>query len=476
MNIEYQRTRLMFTQYTPEEREQLKALVSAMDKVLFFEDTYKHRICIPTGMIQTIKETFPNARFTDNTKTYWDYAHINQVIHKATWRNNLQRDFIKFVIENAKDKRKIAGVLNPGTGKTFMACYSAIQVGLRTLIIAPTTSVKDQWAATLLKMFNVSPENVTNVTSPSDFIRKRADFMVVTQSTLNNMSKVYDLEKVMKDCKFGIKIIDETHMFFSNIIMVDGSCNFCHNWYLTGTYGRSGEEENRLFHEMFSDIKVFQVPDKKPTIFNRKPGDIYGLKPHMHVTMVWTHSGFSKEDAKHAKSMFGLSIPLYTRKIIPDDGHMTQWLSKLLKVIKMADSAVKYGKMLILVPTISSVDVVFKYVEQMFPHYKVARIHSQVKIPDPEKLKKESDIVVSTVKSVGTGFDLKGLAKLVVGEQFKSWILTSQVSGRLRRRDDGKDTYMWDMVDADVKQLRSWARARADVLKKTSKEFKVIDL
>ena len=145
----------MFTQYTTEEREQLQALVSAMDKVLFFEDTYKHRICIPTGMIQTIKDTFPNAHFIDRSNEYWDYAHINPVTHNATWRNNLQRDFIKFVIENAREKHKIAGVLNPGTGKTFMACYSAIQVGLRTLIITPTTSVKDQWASTLLKMFNV---------------------------------------------------------------------------------------------------------------------------------------------------------------------------------------------------------------------------------------------------------------------------------------------------------------------------------
>ena len=40
--------------------------------------------------------------------------------------------------------------------------------------------------------------------------------------------------------------------------------------------------------------------------------------------------------------------------------------------------------------------------------------------------------------------------------------LADQVSGRLRRRDDEKDTYMWDIVDADVKQLRAWANARAD--------------
>ena len=43
-------------------------------------------------------------------------------------------------------------------------------------------------------------------------------------------------------------------------------------------------------------------------------------------------------------------------------------------------------------------------------------------------------------------------------------------------RPDGKDTYMWDVVDADIRQLRAWANARADVLKKKAKTFKVVDM
>ena len=38
-----------------------------------------------------------------------------------------------------------------------------------------------------------------------------------------------------------------------------------------------------------------------------------------------------------------------------------------------------------------------------------------------------------------------------------------------------KDTYMWDVVDADIKQLRAWANVRAGILKKKSKSFKVVD-
>ena len=75
---------------------------------------------------------------------------------------------------------------------------------------------------------------------------------------------------------------------------------------------------------------------------------------------------------------------------------------------------------------------------------------------------------------------MKKLTKLVVLSPFRSWILADQVSGRLRRNKDahGNDIecYMWDVVDADLRQLRVWANTRADVLKRKCKTFKVVDM
>lgn len=238
---------------------------------------------------------------------------------------------------------------------------------------------------------------------------------------------------------------------------------------------------------MFGDLKIFREMDKKPTLFNPKPGNVYGMKPHMHVEMVWTHSGLTKEEIKKVTSSmryseregkwmrFGISIPAYTKLVIPEDGRMTKFLSKLLDTIKRANREITYGKMLILVPTISSVEVVAGYVKKMYPGLNIGTIHSRNAKQENDKTRTESDIIISTVKSSGTGSDYKDLSKLVVGEQFKSWILADQVSGRLRRRPDGKDTYMWDVVDADIKQLRAWANVRAGILKKKSKSFKVVD-
>ena len=142
----------------------------------------------------------------------------------------------------------------------------------------------------------------------------------------------------------------------------------------------------------------------------------------------------------------------------------------------MAEKEVDYGSTLVLTPTIASVEILREHVEKMFPDKKVGTYHSRNTKAENDKNKATCDILISTVKSCGTGFDVKGLSKLIVAEQFKSWILADQVSGRLRRRPDGKDTYMWDIVDASIPQLRAWANARADVLRRKSKSFKVIDL
>lgn len=374
------------------------------------------------------------------------------------------------------------------THNTFMACYSAIKVGLRTLIIVPTSGIKVQWGETLVNMFHVDPDKVKLVNSPKDFINVKADFVIATQASLGILNNTYDLEKIMKVNRFGIKVIDEVQMWFHNIIKVDANSNICHNWYLTGTFGRSGQDENALYQQMFGDLAMFREEQKKPTIFNRKPGNVYGMKPHMHVKMMWTKSGLSKEEIKSVTSSmryseregkwmrYGISIPAYTELVIPSDGTMTRFLRNVLKVVEMAEDEVKYGKTLILSPTIASVNVIASYVSKMFPKKKIGTINSHNSKAENDRVKAECDILISTVKSCGTGFDVKGLSKLVVAEQFKSWILADQVSGRLRRRDDGKDTYMWDIVDAQIPQLRAWANARADVLKRKAKSFKVIDL
>ena len=323
------------------------------------------------------------------------------------------------------------------THNTFMTCYAATHIGERTLIIVPFSALKSQWAQdTLVDMFNVDPSRVINVVKPSDFVNVNADFVVITQAALASLNKKYDLEAMMKANKFGIKAIDEVQGFFHNTIRVDGCSNIANNWYLTGTFGRSGEEENRLFQEMFDDVKAFVEKQKKPTLFDPKPGNIYGLRNYQIITMVYTNSGLAKEDvASVSKSMqymqragkwarMGLSVAAYTNLVIPPDGTMTPFLKTILKIAKMAEEKVKYGGMLILVGTLAAVEIVAQKCRELFPDKTVGTYHSKKSVEEKAKVKAESDIIVSTIASAGTGFDVKGLSKLIIAQPFKSWIST----------------------------------------------------
>lgn len=644
MKILKERTRLIFSEYTDEEKRQLEDMVASMDNIYMYVDQDKHILGLPTGMENTIRKKYPNAEFIDKSDEYWPYDKIQPVEHDAKPRNQLQIDFIDFVLKCAKEKKKLAGILSPGTGKglpvytrlpapnykgfivmkdikvgdelytigwntakvigvfpqgirkiykitledgrtarcdadhlwsvyhpyheysyqtldtsylyktyqdtpmyipcyenifeydhkidlnefgnlvhikivnieedgeeesqcikvddkselfitensilthnTFMACYSAISVGNKTLIVVPTSAIKDQWVDTLVKMFKVPAERVMNVKSPKDFINCKADFVVVSHASLASINKNYDLEKIMYHNKFGIKVIDEVQMWFKNIIQVDANCNIANNWYITGTFGRSADEENKLYQEMFGDLEIFREKDKKATIFNRKPGNVYGMKPYINITMLWTKSGLSKKEIENVTSSMryseregrwmrmGVSIPAYTNLVIPQDGTMTHYIQLLLSTVKMAERQVKYGSMLVLVGTIAATEVVADHIRKLFPEKNVNTYHSQNTKEENTKNKQESDILVSTVQSAGTGFDKKGLGKLIVATPFKSWILADQISGRLRRRDDGKECYMWEIVDSSIPQLRAWAKARADVYRRKSKVFKVVD-
>lgn len=626
MRIVKESTRLIFYDYNDIEKKKIEDIVGTEEKVFTYEDPDGKFIAYPPGMLKDVMQTFPNISVVDNSSKHWDCVPIQPVNHNAQPRNQLQVDFINFVLEHSKKKENVAGILSTGTGKdqplstriptptgyttmgdikpgsiildkdanptlvtgifpqgvkeifkvtlengksamcgfehlwniqhddivetvplseimrvnygsasipywtpaginwspiknikysheeesqcimvdnpdhlymtdqdiithnTFMACYCAIKVGLRTLIITPTSSIKAQWGETLTGMFHVDPSRVLVVNSPKQFFNATADFVIVSQASLASINKTYDLEKIMKANKFGVKVIDEVQMWFHNIIKVDANANIPNNWYITGTFGRSGAEENNLYQKMFGNLQIFREKQKKPTIFDRRPGNIYGMKPHTITKMVWAHSGISHEELQAVNNSirysersekwvrYGINVPAYMKIVIPEDGTITKFLSTILKVIQNAEKEVTYGKTLILGNTIANAMVVMSYCQKMFPDKKIGTIHSRQSKAENDKAKAESDIIVSTISSCGTGFDWKGLAKLITFAQYQSWILADQISGRLRVRDDGLETYMWDIVDADVKQLRAWANSRADVERRKSKTFKVIDM
>ena len=63
----------------------------------------------------------------------------------------------------------------------------------------------------------------------------------------------------------------------------------------------------------------------------------------------------------------------------------------------------------------------------------------------------ESDIILSTSLSMGTGVDVKNLGATINFDQYSSSIITEQIVGRLR--DRGKETWYFDITDCHTFQV-----------------------
>ena len=133
--------------------------------------------------------------------------------------------------------------------------------------------------------------------------------------------------------------------------------------------------------------------------------------------------------------------------------------------------------MLVLVPSIFATKQFRRLIAEMFPKLKVGCINSEQTRSLNDRVKEEADIVVSTSKSAGVGFDMRDLSILIAVEQFRSPVMVEQISGILRPRKDGKSCYYVDIADKALGQyLLRWRTERLERLKlkaKAYKQFKV---
>lgn len=362
------------------------------------------------------------------------------------------------------------------THNTYMSIAHAIRCAEKTLIICPTSSILEQWVSTLTDMFKIPENRILHVNSTAKLQQMQNDFdwVLVLEQTLQTLVRSRQLEDVLKKCKFGLKIIDEIHMFLRNNIAIDCCSNISKSLYLTGTFFRTGEEESNLFEAVYHGILRFEC-------ISQEDIERYGQPKHIELYSVIIDSKLTKREVRHIivraklsknKSANVVSVGRYMNIVCPTNGKVTEYMKQSLAVIKRMRERVPYGRMLILVPSINATQKFRKLIADMFPKLKVGCINSEQSRSLNTRVKQEADIVVSTSKSSGVGFDMKDLSVLVAVEQFRSAVLVEQISGRLRPRTDKKPTYYVDIADKALgSHLLEWRNERLTRLKKKAKSY-----
>ena len=291
-----------------------------------------------------------------------------------------------------------------------------------------------------------------------------ADIYFVNHQTLRSymtQNNGYMLHKFFKKIKVGIKVYDESHMEFLNILLIDFFSNTKRTWYLTATFDRSDKTESACFKKAFNSVITY--------------GEIQSLEAvekHVIYHVVNINSRITPKERAAVMSWNGMTTSTYGQFAFFRDPNQTAYntILEILKKVKDIE-----GKILIFVPLIDAVDDVVNKLKKDYPDKSVAAYHSRVSKDEKESAEKK-DIIVSTIKSCGTGKDIPGLRCVICAEPIASKVVATQMFGRLRPYAKDKNTYFFDIVDVSIPAINWWFRARFKKIQSLAKEVVYLNL
>lgn len=322
------------------------------------------------------------------------------------------------------------------------------------MIITPTTLLKNQWVENFTDLGFERSDIATNI-----YDAPNKTFCVVTISAIENeLRKDWEgLMRVLRESAFGIKVIDEAHLHLKGVLKFDAICNIKHNWYLSATLGRSDPTEDNVLNRALLDADRF-IGNGTYEEYQHEYVNIYFQDIYYYPS-----NRLCEETLKFGTK--GLIRSSYYRLLMNyKDGK--PFFNNLIKLMKIAKSITTYeGKILLLVPLIEIVEHVVELMKRdpYFSKYTFSKIDGSMPLMERRNAM-ESDFILSTSLSMGTGVDVSNLAAVVNFDQYSSPIITEQIAGRLR--DRGKETWYFDIVDhvKQAKSIESWGSKRRIIL------------
>ena len=395
-------------------------------------------------------------------------------------RDRLQEESIDFFLTETNPQ--LALNLMTGQGKTFCVCYASSKIKEKIIIITPNEGLKQQWIKTYEKMFDYRPKHMMNIAG-SHIIEsimndevELVDVYFVNHQTLRSYMTSNTgtaLHRFFKKIKVGIKVYDESHMEFANILLIDFFSNTKRTWYLTATFDRSDRSESICFKRAFNSVLTYGEVESKQVMDKHVVYHVVNINSratHKHKSKIIGFAGMSS--ISYGYYAFDCYKPDKNGYIQDGDKNQTAYMAILEIINKIKDIE---GKILIFVPLIDSVDDIVKKLKRDVPYKSVSAYHSKIDKDDKASAMKK-DIIVSTIKSCGTGRDIPGLRSVICAEPIASKVVAEQMFGRLRPYAKDKLTYFFDIVDVSITPINWWFRARFRKIETLAKEIIYLNL
>lgn len=396
------------------------------------------------------------------------YKHIGDVKCRIKPRDDRQWEAMRFCLgleeysEN-RNRSQIGLNLNTGVGKTAIAVLTFAFYGLRTIMITASSSWLDQWRDRLLEYTDLKPSEIYTISGTPGIVKlfngmkntENIKFLLCTHSTLQTYAKKHgwgSIRKLFMDLQIGIKLVDEAHLYFSNINMIDAFSNCLKTYYLTATPMKSDRYEDKIYQRSFETVP-------KITLFDEEND------PHANVLIVKINSHPSPYDKEAINSgNYGFNVLKYVDYFMQNTIyypllHIT--LYHCLSEMKSEDRVLIYHA------TNSAVMQSYRWIKYHYGQYSIGIYTSLV----PKEIKPDQlncKIILSTTKSAQALLDIAHLKKIIVFvEPYNSAPITRQVLGRLR----DSDTELIEIVDYGFSRLHTWSVHRKKIYQTYAKEI-----
>jgi hypothetical protein len=249
-------------------------------------------------------------------------------------------------------------------------------------------------------------------------------------------------------------------MMFRNIILLDTHTNIFKNIYLTATMKRSEAGEDKVFQRCF-----YSVPKFDPIKLGKNVG-----KKHIRMVAIQYNSHPTIAEKMMCKRRGMFDVKKYADYLVTNDGMFFEILNDVVY-----EFAVKNNfRTLILCAKISSCDIIADWLKEIYPDKKIGVFNSSVSKDEKERVKKECDIIVSIIKSLGVGVNLPGLRAVINTEAFRFDGLGDQSSGRLRKWSEDTESWYIELINIGFDNIRSQYNQRLKLYQTLFKSINVI--
>lgn len=363
------------------------------------------------------------------------------------------------------------------THNTFCAGYGLGLYGVKTLIVMHRDNLRTQWFDSLYNMNGFSSKEVHEITSSEeveDIAHNRHtfdyDIYLMTHATFRagckRLGSAELISNITKNLGIGLKIIDEAHLEFNDTLLMDFLFNVKRNLYLTATDGRSSKNENSIFKHVFSNTTFYR---KKPLNSNHpdKWVDYITVEINTHV-----NPNIYRYRVNGGK---GMSAITYGKWVIQRDKQQRHF-KVCVDIIKEIYSVEPTAKVLVFMPLIDLCTECAYYISRTLNYDETFDYDLNVKTVNSHNSKqtnennKRADVIVTTIQSLGTGSDIKGITDIICCSPMVSRIVTKQVLGRIRYID--KPCHYYDIIDRSVPTDIFWWKSRSRTLKSECRSFK----